>query len=206
MKKNIFLFFFIIAVQLAYAQVRDESTALYKFMQVNADSTIIVQYTGGWIDPPNLYLLSKKGDTLTCYMYKDVRKYSSINKVPRRIAATISSRLMMEIYKTPIDVNQFFNVFDIKPDTLIKFWREVSALKPWDIKDDSVDGGGCPLNKNVNSISIEDGLGIWVHLITKNNIKSLVFYEPDSFEKYCPGRKGRQSIIKFTKLFHSYFK
>ncbi|WP_316844427.1 hypothetical protein [Pedobacter psychrodurus] len=206
MNKFIILLLLITAFITSHAQKRDESTAMHKFMQANADSTIIVQYTGAWADSPVFYLLSKKGDTLTCYLYKDTRRYSSINKVPRKIAMAMSSRTMMDIYKTPVDINRFFNIKDIQPDSLLKFWDEVSALKPWLIKDDAIEGAGCPVGKKGEVYSIDDGGGILVHLVTKEQIKPLNFYDPDGFEKLCPGRKGRQSIIKFTALFRRYFK
>ena len=189
MKKLIICLFVAGCFHLVNAQVvRDETTAMHRFMQANADSTIVVQYTGGWIDPPMFYLLSKKEDTVTCYLYKDDRKYTSINAVPRKIGVAMSSRTWYDIYKTPVDINRFFNVYEIQPDSLIAFWNKVSALKPWEIKDDSIEGKGCPIAKN-RSITIDDGAGICVHLITRDNIKTLTFYEPDSFERYCPGRK-----------------
>ena len=206
MNKLIIILFLISACTASNAQIKDESTAMHKFMQINADSTIILQYTGGWIDAPVFCLLSKKEDTLTCYLYKDVRKYTSINKVPRKIAMAMSSRTMMDIYKTPVDINRFFNIKDIRPDSLLKFWDEISALKPWLIKDDVSDGVGCPVGKKGEFYSINDGGGILVHLVTKERIKPLNFYDPVGFEKICPGRKDRQSIIKFIALFQKYFK
>jgi hypothetical protein len=205
MNKFIIFLFLICVVKTVNAQIRDETTAMHKFMQVNADSTIILQYTGAWINAPVFYLLSKKGDTLTCYLYKDTRKYSSINQVPRKIAMTMSLRTMNDIYKAPVDINRFFNINDIQPDSLLKFWNKVSELKPWLIKDDSIDGSGCPVGKKGESYTIDDGGGILVHLVTKAQIKSLNFYDPGEFEKLCSGRKGRQSILKLAALFRKYF-
>ena len=79
-------------------------------------------------------------------------------------------------------------------------WQNVLAHNPWKIKDDKVEGSGCPIGKGIRNLEISDGNGYNLALITKNEIKKLYFYEPGTYEQHCPGRDGRKAIIKIWAL------
>jgi hypothetical protein len=56
-----------------FAQSKNKTELLYTFMQANTDTTIVIEQVTNWtFISPEAYLLSKKGDTLTCYTYRDL--------------------------------------------------------------------------------------------------------------------------------------
>lgn len=194
----------------ALAQINKLITPMHKFMQANADSTIVLEFTTNWIHYPQYFLLSKKGDTLTCYVYKSNTKLnSSLSPAPKKIRQQIIKN-NSKIFSEPVDINLYFNIYKMTSVQVKAFWDEVAALKPWTLKDDSTEGKGCPAaphkNTEIEDPVIYDGGGIRLSLITNTGIRFLEFYAPDYYEKNCPGRPGRIAINHISKLFQSNFK
>ncbi|MFD2288646.1 hypothetical protein GJU39_11165 [Pedobacter petrophilus] len=179
-------------------------TSIHGFLQKNADSTILFEYDKSWGDPPEYFILSKSGDTLTTYFYKSFYK-SKIN-MPRAIRDSLYK--INKYYESKnIGINRFFIPKYLSDNDLLVFWQSLLKQKPWQINDDLIDGESCPNAKNGYDKNIYDGGGISLYLVTKNNIKRLYFYAPRYYEKeVCPGRKGRQAILEIENLFKTHFK
>lgn len=193
------------------AQQNKKITAMHNFMQANADSTLVFEFTSNWMHAPEYYLLSKKGDTLTCYTYKALKNFKSYQFLaPKKITAEIYKKNIYNILNAPVDINIYFNPFELKNDQITQFWKDVMFLNPWQLNDDSIDGEGCPVVKRKDGVvednSIYDGGGIQLYLITKEQIKIKYFYAPDFYDKICPERNGRKSILKISALFENAFK
>jgi len=187
------------------AQTQLNDSEIAKTMQKLADTTIIIQYPSVWNNGPLLRFLSKKGDTINAYSYERP-KYRKINsKVPTAVARTILNKDYMDYINEPVALNRYFIIRDLNPDTLKKLWNDVVKLNLWRIKDDAVEGSGCPVTKN-SIFEVYDGGGIYILLISRINIKPLNFYAPHDFEKFCPGRKGRQTAIKLSGMIYKIFK
>lgn len=192
-----------------YAQAPEDKikaiTPMHEFLKANMDSTIILQFNSNWIHSPEYFILSKKGDTLTAFKYQTLPAYDNRIVMPKSVASKLRKNRITQIFSTPIDINQYFNPQFIDPDSIRKLWNNLSSLHPWQMKDDAKDGLGCPLEKGKDPIQIYDGGGITLFLITKDDIKKLSFYAPGFYEKECPGRKGRQDILKIEQYFLTHF-
>lgn len=210
MKKLILLFSIFSLLNLNVSAQKRGITAMHTFMQLNADTTFILEFKTNWHSfGPEYYLLSKKGDTISCYTYKDLRKPIR-TLMPERISWAILIKNTNNIASVPVDINIHFNPFEIQRDSVLKFWKDVLTLSPFIIKDDLIDGEGCPPIKNIDGttqkINVYDGGDVKIYLITKDKIKELSFYAPESYEKICPGREGRIVTLKIMKLFKERFK
>lgn len=127
--------------------------------------------------------------------------------MPKNIRDAIYKRSRTDIFSTPMDVNFFFSSLYLSKDSSAVFWREIAKVKPWQLKDDSNDGEGCKINaKDGKDNNIYDGGGIKLYFITNTEIKVLYFYAPDFYEKQCPGRLGRQGVLKIATLFSKFVK
>lgn len=205
MKTHILFITFTILSITSFAQNKANDIPLFLFLQKNADSTIAIEYVSNWIQKPSLQIISKKEDTVSIYTYADKRKFEESGNMPKKIRDSIYVKNRLNIFSTPIDVNIYFNSIYKNKDSLSFFWRELTELKPWELKDDMKDGEGCKLNNNgIQDQNIYDGGGIKLYLITKGKIENLYFYSPDFYENLCPGRIGTQSILKIVKLFSTY--
>ncbi len=189
-----------------FAQKEDKPNALQLFLQANADSTIIFQQSSNWFPQSPYYILSKKADTITAYTYKALPKLDKRIKLPRSIGLKIRHRNSIAVNLVPIDVNMYFQPIYFSPKKLLNLWKNIGKETPWQLADDSVDGHACIDSQgNRTGNYIYDGGGINLYLITKNEIKKLDYYAPQFFEKVCPGRKGRISILKIEHLFDKHF-
>ncbi|TBO39781.1 hypothetical protein [Pedobacter kyonggii] len=81
-------------------------------------------------------------------------------------------------------------------------WERLQKLNLWKLVDDSSFGVGC--NGKTTGDALEGRPDI-IHLITKNNIKTLVYQYPDVYEKRCPGNENKQKIISLNNLFNLEF-
>jgi len=189
----------------ANGQTQLADSEIAKTMQVLADTTIIVQYPGVWNSGPQLYLISKKGDTINTYLYQRPPYRKIVGKVARGVANAIVLKEFREYRDEPVGINRYFTIIDDNPDTLRMVWNDLLKLQLWRTKDDAIEGSGCPVTKS-SYIEIDDGGGVYILLITRGEIKPLNFYAPSEFERFCPGRKGRQTAIKLSRMVCKIFK
>jgi hypothetical protein len=205
---NRFILALLLLQSTAFAQ-SNEPTLMHKFMQANADSTLILAYTSNWVHTPQYYLLSRKGDTLTCYSYKVPNLDRSVLLAPKKIRQQIIENDSKK-FSEPVDINNYFKIYKMTEAQVKTFWDDVNAFKPWMLKDDSTEGEGCPAAAHKKTDAgypvISDGGGISLALITNKEIRFLEFYAPDFYEEHCPGRPGRIAINGISKLFLSNFK
>lgn len=208
MKRTLLLLIALLSFQLTtFAQIQGIQP-MHHFMQSNADSTLVLEYTNSWLHFPEYFLLSKKGDTISCYTYRASEKYSYYGPTPRKISDAMY-KLKMKIFFEPADINQYFSSYTQKIEERKQFWNQVSFQQPWKLKDDGVEGDGCPATPHASIERIApvvyDGGGIKLYLITKSEIKILDFDAPKFYEENCPGRPGRVAINKIAKLFSDHF-
>jgi hypothetical protein len=187
------------------AQSNRKTELLYKFMQANSDTTIVFERVFNWVPiSPEIYLISKKGDTLTCYTYRDlVYQRNEGILIPTNIRREMRKISNRKILTDPINVNEFLNVCAINLKNLNKLWNGIKNEKPWSLLDDEIEGKGCFIDSK-SIPKIHDGGGFNLYLITKSKIKLLYFYAHAYYEKYCKGRQGRKSIAKIGSLFAKY--
>lgn len=182
-------------------------TPMHKFFQQHADSTYIISSRGSF-DIPNYDIISKVGDTISAYTYKsDTKVGPKLREIPKVFRDTFLKKNANLIYVIPADINVFFQPKYLNVDSLKQFWIKSTKLKMWRVNDDKIDGEGCDILKNKDGSwnLISDGGAIYLHLITKDNIKELFFYAPDYYNKRCPGRKGRKAMLDFLDLFYMYY-
>ncbi|WP_316809381.1 hypothetical protein [Pedobacter agri] len=181
----------------AQTQLNDSNIA--KTMQRLSDTTVIIQYPSIWSHGPFLLLLSKTGDTITAYEYKRPEARKVNLTVPSAIRRAMYYKDLTEYMNEQVSINRYFVEKAITLDKLRNLWNDVLRLNLWNMKDDAIEGSGCPTVKGSN-LTIDDAGGIYILLISKAEIKPLNFYAPEEFEKFCPGRKGRQTAIKLSDL------
>lgn len=186
------------------AQTQFNDSEIAKTMQKLADTTVIIQYPSNWSFGPLLYLLSKKGDTINAYVYQRPKLLKINSKIPKAIGRAILTKDYSDYTSEPVRLNRYFTIKDLHTDTLTNLWNEVTKLRLWSVKDDALEGSGCPITKKSN-VTVYDGGGIYILLISRIDIKPLNFYAPDEFEKYCPGRNGRQTAMKLSSIFYRRF-
>ena len=205
MKQYLITLALVSAYILGNAQTQLNDSNIAKTMQKLSDTTIIIQYPSVWSHEPFLLFLSKTGDTITAYEYRrpETRKLKGL--VPSAIRKAMYYKDLTEYMNEPVSVNRYYVEKDIAVDILRNLWNDILSLKLWLIKDDAIEGSGCPTVKG-SSVSIDDAGGIYILLISKAEIKPLNFYAPNDFERICPGRKGRQAAIKLSGLIGRVFK
>jgi len=206
MKTLIVLVLLSISTSFLHAQSHS-ITEMHKFMQVNADTTIVLSYSSNWISSNRYMLFSRKGDTLTCYQHKPIDDISVLSRV--KIPSAIRKNVFYKRLNEPVDVHGEFHLVDLKEETLGLLWRRLQRLNLWSLADDSVDGQHCP-PPPPGDVAIDnriiDSSTIHLDLITRDSIKALAFYDPFNYEKICPSRPGRLTILELEKLFLTHVK
>jgi len=189
----------------AHAQ-RHKSAPLFDFFEKNSDSTIVLSHLQNIYEYPDYFIVSKKGDTINMYTYRFRNLIETpINvEVPKAFAKAIARVNYMAIDQAPA-INTLLKVMVVDKQILNMFWKDLINEQIWNIKDDAIEGEGCPVVKGKNVVEIFDGGGPLFKLITKERIKDLKFYSPVFYEAHCPGRSGRISAIKVQELFKTYF-
>ena len=177
--------------------ISQKTSYIHKVFQTDADTTFIIQKIDRVIPLPNCFILSKKGKQITIYYYGDVTRSIRVsNGISAAVRKINDKGQKIDLFERAL----FYPVAIAKEDALA-FWQKVINRKPWNISDDT---------KNQfcsdPSIQVYDGEEIGLFLITKNEIKSLMFPSPDFFEEKCPGNEHRKAILKIQNTFKSYFK
>ncbi|KQR69862.1 hypothetical protein ASF92_14270 [Pedobacter sp. Leaf176] len=177
---------------------------MHKFLQDFADSTIVIEYPTQSYDSPAYKILSKTRGIVNCFVYQAID--SGLNKLYQRKTVQIPDtlRAFLQLKKNNFrnslaDINIFFNVLKVNADTAKKIWKDISKYKPWQMVDDKA-YATCPPGTNY-AVVLDDGYKI-MHLVTKKEIKTLIYYAPEYYEEQCPGNKNRQAIISINSIFY----
>lgn len=191
------LIIFFVQSSKSQESISQKTSYIHKAFQTDADTTFIIQKIDRVIPLPNCFILSKKGKQITIYYYGDVTR--SI-RVSHEISAAVR-KINDKGQKIELFERALFYPVAITNDEALAFWQKVINVKPWSISDD-VKNQECP----DPSIRLYDGEEIGLFLITKKEIKPLVFNEPRFYEEKCPGNEHRKAILKIQDIFKSYFK
>ncbi|WP_421944578.1 hypothetical protein [Pedobacter sp.] len=176
-------------------------TPMHKFFQKYADSTIIIEYDTDSYEPHPYRIISRAGKSVNTFSYEPIDNSwktlsSSKKNFPTQLWYELLSR--KTLYKNrQADINIFFNLVEINPDTSLRIWKDISKFKPWQLLDDKS-------YPECSNIAIDAGYSI-MHLITKKEIKTLIYYAPYYYEEQCPGNKNRQGIVGIERLFEKNF-
>lgn len=178
---------------------------LYTYLQNNSDSTIILTYDRDPIIPARHFILSKKDNIITLYLYESPYDRKGKDLIPKNVRNFFQKR-DIEINSLKIDTNSYFNAKYVKPKKRQDLWHKTISFNLWQIKDDITEGEGCSnVNKEIDG-GIYDGGSICLYLITPDNIQRLYFYAPAYYHKKCPKEKnGRMVILKLEQLFKKYY-
>jgi hypothetical protein len=179
-------------------------TPMHKFFQQFADSTIVIEYPTQSFEPPSYKIISKKSGILNCFSYNaiDSGLLKLYNRKLVRIPDTLRAFLQLKknnFRNEPANINIFFNIVPLSSDTSKKIWENITKFKPWQLVDDK-SYQSCPPGKNYAVAT--DGLYSIMHLITKKEIKTLIFYDPKYYEEQCPGNTNRIAIVAIGRLFY----
>ncbi|QNL47885.1 hypothetical protein H8S90_13760 [Olivibacter sp. SDN3] len=198
----------------ANAQPNNEKE-IEELFKKNADSTIIFQGITPMANvPDNLFIVSKKDDTVSLFTYhysrRDIPAYA---KLPQTLGNHIRNK---KYDRKGFRIDRFFDVYDISTEKGGSLWQELMAYKPWQLRDDKVYGSGCPVEPKITTF--EDGSSMeelkWteaaghsylVKLITEDSTKQLLYSSPEDLDKWCEPKEGRQHIIKIKELLLTYF-
>lgn len=196
-----------------------EMTELEKAFMNNADSTLILTgHNPGGLWVKNAFIVSKKDSLVSCYLYHfNVYDLPASQRIPKGMVDYFKKTETYNRYGDDIEVNRFFNILNMSKDSTESLWQKVSAIKPWQMDDDSTYGVGCPVVRRriVNGDTITDtvpslttmhGGNYKVKLITKEGMKALSYYMPKDSEETCLGKESRQQFLKLTDVMLKYFR
>lgn len=178
-------------------------TPMHKIFQQLADSTIIIEYSSQSSNPPSYKIISKSNDTVNAFTYlPSDTTIKNFTKWPTGMPKVLG--MVLSIHKTsfntmPANINIFFSIVPLSSDTTKKMWGNITKFKPWQLVDDK-SYPSCPPGKNYAVAT--DGLYSIMHLITKKEIKTLIFYDPKYYEEQCPGNTNRITIVAIGRLFY----
>ena len=195
---------YLLPLQAQQIYERYRPNPLDSFLRKQADTTLVFQLNmGGTIEPP-IHYLSKKGDTITLYRHGINFKYNVLIPSAIRDKIYIAQRDWEISKDNTITLNRFFNVLDVPQNELRLLWKNIMALKPGNMRDDKVDGFGCPLNKEV--YDLYDGGGIIFDILTRSEVQHFYFYAPSYYLEKCPERESRKTILAIQTLLTPYCK
>lgn len=178
---------------------------LYKYLQNNADSTIVLTYERDAVYPVVHFILSKKSDMVTLYLYESPYDRRGKDAIPKNIRNFFQKR-DIEINDLKVDTNSYFNAKYVKPGKAQTLWRKTMFFHPWQLTDDTIDGEGCDKFKGDSAPVVYDGGGIKLFLITGAEIKQLYWYAPKFYAEKCiEKKKGRKAILKLEQIFRAYY-
>lgn len=199
MRKYFFLVSSIIVSNSLFAQesIHKRITSVHLDFQKNADTTFIIQKIDKLLPKPNYFILSKKDKQINIYYYGDA---TNRIRVPSGIISAMN-RVNFGGDKTRKFDKVLFYPLAITKEDALAFWQKVMNSKPWNISDD-VKNQEC----SDPSIRVYDGEHIGLFLITKKEIRPLVFYDPNFYEEKCPGNPHREAFLKIQDTFKFYFK
>ncbi|WP_421938288.1 hypothetical protein [Pedobacter sp.] len=207
--KSIFLLtIMVVTIQISKAQfiATPKVTPMHKFFQQYADSTVIIEYQNEGNEPTKYRLICKREGLINVFIYEPIdTSWKLVSKIkaytPKELWQVLAAKKVL-FQNTPADINIFFHPSKMGKEKADRAWKSIQKLSLWNLVDDSSFGPGC--NGKTTGEALEGKPDI-IHLITKNNIKTLVYEYPDVYEKRCPGNENRQKVIALNNLFRLAF-
>lgn len=181
--------------------VKPETHSIDSIFRQQMDSTIILETKNSWFHGKDALIVSKKGDTISCFSY--YINIMDITKQRSGLPAALSKLIFRQVYwdfSQDIAVSPYLEVVHLSSDNTKQIWNTIRQLKLGQLADDKVDGYGCPIDSSSKQVGIYDVDEYILKLITKDDIKIRNFYAPQFFEEHCPGRKGRQDFLALYQL------
>lgn len=198
--KKPLLFFFILlifATLSAHAQSRKNENALLRFFQNNFDSTIVYHIWSSWNASPNYCIVAKKDSGIYFFTYMDPYLETPGRYFPGNLMEKFSAA-HFQFQRTEPDTNRYFLPFKIYPTDRKKAWTDINAFHICQTADEPTIKSKC---------DVHDGSHMaFFFLLTKDSIRVLDYYEPETFEKCGPTNSDRQNVIKTQKEFALIFK
>lgn len=179
---------------------KDSVPPLFRFFQHNFDTTIISGISSNWFSTelPRYEIVATQDGKTYFFAYKN--PYPN-TRWPKSLSSILSRESLAYISCVP-DTNQYlFPVRLSHEKTTIQIMKCIDSLSMWTIRDDQIDGEGCPECRS----GISDAGYFNFYLITSSKIKRLRFYAPDYYEKRCKPRDGRQRIRQVINIFNEVF-
>lgn len=184
-----------------FAQFDDSN--LMKWLSSNYDTTIALYRYSVWNMEFNLEILAKKGNMIDVYSYKNSYRLCSFYKDSADTGTIEKKPLLFD--SVPVDTNYFFVKHPLR-NVLERSWNEIN-LSLWS-------AGSEPSDRHFSKDStgkmsffiIHDSNQYIIYLLTTEEIKALIFYDPHFFENRFPGNKNRIAAIKLIDFLSEIFK
>jgi len=175
-------------------------TPMHLFFQKNADSTIIIEYATDSYDPHYYKIITRTGDTINTFQYYAIQRAESGIVIPKKLRFLIDIE-KVKYFSAAADINPYFSLVNLPADTLRTIWEKINSGQLW-VLDEKLNN----VNKCNQQVPVTSHMGYGImHLITKGQIRTLIFNAPEYYEKYCPGNKNRQAFLKLEGLLNRYF-
>jgi len=203
MQKAIVLLAIIVSSYSVFGQSKANEIPLFKYLQENFDSSVVWNSINAWSPEPHYKIISKNNKGLAFFTYMNPYGHFSARAYPYELAEKFNMLSINYRFSKP-DTNRYFLPVIVYYQYQDSLWHSIRKNDLWHLKDDKDEGEGCRISR----CDIHDSGENYFFLITKNDIKELSFYDPFFYESCCPGREGRQKIIRiidsFNKSFSSY--
>ena len=178
------------------------SNPLEEILQKDFDSTILYSYSNRSYRP-NYLIIAKKDSLVYFYRYSSPLKNNFIdNKVPYNSDTRLKLITnQLEFVETKPDINSYFSWVSTKLSNE-SIWKDILKYKIWNLIDDAkID----PVGYVCDTESSHERTEIF-HLLTKDKIVELKYYNPKGMNKDCKFNQTRADIIKIQELISEFFK
>jgi len=176
---------------------------LEETLQNDFDSSILYSYQnrGHYY---NYLVISKKDTLVYFYRYTSPLKsnFNFGDKAPYN--SNIYSKLVdnqLKFIGAKPDINSYFSWVDTKLANE-SIWKDILKYKIWNLIDDTkID----PVGYVCDTESSHERTEIF-HLLTKDKIVELKYYNPKGMNKNCKFNQTREDIIKIEEMISKFFK
>jgi hypothetical protein len=176
---------------------------LINIIQNDFDSSILYSYADrGYY--PNYLIISKKDSLVYFYRYSSpLNRYINFSdRAPynSNIRSKLDSNYIQFITTKP-NINSYLSAVDIKLGNE-SIWKDISKYKIWNLIDDAkID----PVGYVCDTESSHERTEIF-HLLTKDKIVELKYYNPKGMNKDCKFNQTRDDIVKIEEIISEFFK
>jgi hypothetical protein len=184
-------------------KILSTSNPLEEILQNDFDSSILYSYSNqGYYH--NYLIISKKDSLVYFYSYSSPFKnnFNFVNKAPYN--SNIYSKLVsnqIEFVNTEPNINSYFSWVGTKLSNK-SIWKDITKYNLWNFVDDAkID----PVGYVCDTESSHERTEIF-HLLTKDKIIELKYYNPKGQNKDCKFNQIRDDIVKIEEIISDFFK